>query len=448
MTIAWLRKSGIGSGRQPIFVALLLPVAIAAALAASPSASLAAETEQAAPTSERPPNKAPDTILGTLADENYRLGGGDRLRIRFYDRYDRDDLNGEYVIGESGQLRLPRIGVFDARDKTPSELENEIRLSVEDKGEKLGYFSIDIAQCRPFYVVGLANRPGSYAYLPGYTVLHAVAVAGGLYRAPLASIADSMREKRVLSQTMDRLAELVARRARLEAERDNAEEIRMPKELAELEPVRGVEFIASETNLLQRSHEVTKRERSALESAIKLAGAEVESYRAEIARTTKRIQEQTAVFDQLKTLHDQRVINQQRVFEATAAVDAAQRDRQTAFIGLSRATADLEKAQNELSLLALSASSRIAKEIAEAEREIARLKTMAAETRRLASTLDTLSGGGAGQGVTYRIMRRAKSGELTFEQATETTPIAPGDVIQIESQNGPAASGQLASLDR
>ncbi len=121
----------------------------------------------------------------------------------------------------------------------------------------------------------------------------------------LRQLSNSMREKRVLTETMDRLAELVARRARLEAERDNAEEIRMPKELAELEPVRGVELIASETNLLQRSREVTKRERSGLESAIELASAEVESYRAEIARTTKRIEEQTAVFDQLKTLHDQ-----------------------------------------------------------------------------------------------------------------------------------------------
>ena len=63
------------------------------------------------------PRKVSDGVSGSLADENYRLGGGDRLRILFYDRYDRDDLNGEYFIGESGQLRLPRIGEFDARDK-------------------------------------------------------------------------------------------------------------------------------------------------------------------------------------------------------------------------------------------------------------------------------------------------------------------------------------------
>ena len=447
--IAWLRKSGFETSRKPIFNALLVPAAIAASLAAGSGAAVAAEPEKTA-SSERMTGRAADIQpAGTVVDENYRLGGGDRLRIRFFDRYDREDLNGEYVVAESGQVRLPRIGVFDARDKTTPELEREIRRNVESRGEKLGYFSIDIAQCRPFYVTGLANKPGSYPYLPGYTVLHAGSVAGGLYRTPLASVADSMREKRILNETMDRLGELMARRARLEAERGNADAIRMPKELEELEPVRAGELIASETDLMRRAREVTKREKAGIETAIQLANSEIESYRVEITRTGKRVEEMAGIFDQLKTLHDQRVINQQRLFEATAALDAAQRDRQVAFAGHARARADLEKAQKELSLLELSASVRIAGEIASADREIIRLKAAAAQTRMLASTLDTLSGqGGAGQALTYRIMRRAKSGELVFEQASETTPIMPGDVIEIQGQTGPGPRDQVASLAR
>ena len=46
------------------------------------------------------PRRAADAPLGTVADENYRLGGGDRLRIRFYDRHDSGDLDGEYVMPE------------------------------------------------------------------------------------------------------------------------------------------------------------------------------------------------------------------------------------------------------------------------------------------------------------------------------------------------------------
>ncbi len=447
--IAWLRKSGFETSRKPIFNALLVPAAIAASLAASSGAAVAAGPDQAASAGQIAGRASSSMPAGSVVDENYRLGGGDRLRIRFFDRYDRDDLNGEYVVGEGGQVRLPRIGVFDARDKTTVELEHEIRRNVESRGEKLGYFSIDIAQCRPFYVTGLANRPGAYPYMPGYTVLHAVSVAGGLYRTPLGSVADSMREKRNLNETMDRLTDLIARRARLEAERSNADAIRMPKELEDLDPARACALIASETDLLQRAREVTKREKAGFEGAIQLANSEIESYRAEIVRTGKRVEEMAAVFDQLKTLHEHRVINQQRLFEATAALDAAQRDKQAAFTGHARARADQEKAQKELALLELSANARTAREIAAADREIARLKAAAAQTRMLASTLDTLSGqGGPGQGVSYRIMRRTKSGELVFEQASETTPIMPGDVIEIQGQTGPGPRDQVASLTR
>ena len=130
--------------------------------------------------------------------ESYHLDTGDILRVRFYDRYDRDDLNGDQVIGESGQLRLPRIGSFNARNKTVEELERDIRRAVEGKGEKLGYFSLEVIRCRPFYIVGLINRPGPYAYVPGLTVVQAVALAGGLYRSP-ESVGEMMHAKEHLN---------------------------------------------------------------------------------------------------------------------------------------------------------------------------------------------------------------------------------------------------------
>jgi protein involved in polysaccharide export with SLBB domain len=433
VTIARLRNSGFGPGRQAAGnTPALITVEAALPLLAGMTA-----------------RKVSDGVSGSLADENYRLGGGDRLRIRFYDRRDRDDLNGEYLIGESGQLRLPRIGVFAARDKKVGELEREIRRGAESRGERLGYFTIDVTQCRPFYIAGLVNSPGAYPYVPGYTVLHAVSIAGGLYRAPLESAAGPMRERRVLTETMDRIAELMARRARLEAERDDAGAIRVPEELAELEPLRAAELIASETSLLCRSREAARRERAGLESVIQLAIAEFESHRASLARMEERIQEQTGALGRLRTLHRRGTIDERPLFEAAACLNAAERGKREAFAGLTRATGEVQRAREELSLLALSASSRAAGEIAQTDREIARLKAVAAETRQLATAFDTLSGhAGAGQTVTYRIMRRGASGEPFFEQATETTPIKPGDVIQIESGNALGALGRPAFPSR
>ena len=156
------------------------------------------------------------------SSENYLLDTGDRLNIRFYDRYDRDDLNGDYVIGESGQLRLPRVGAFNARRKTPAQLERDIRQVLEGRGEKLGYFSVDVSRCRPFYIVGLVDRPGSYPFSPGFTVLHAISTAGGLYRQPAG-------DRLSIADTLSRRAALLARRARLQAEKDGSPRSSCPK---------------------------------------------------------------------------------------------------------------------------------------------------------------------------------------------------------------------------
>ena len=421
VTVARLRSCGFEAGRRAGSNGPQAPVTASAT--AEPSQTIVF--------------KAQDSASGTLADENYRLGGGDRLRIRFYDRHDRGDLNGDYVIGESGQLRLPRIGEFDARGKTVAGLEGEIRMLARHRGEWLGSFSIEVAQCRPFYVMGAAASPGSYPYVPGYTVLHAVCMAGGLRGGAAGTTAGADREKRILAGTMGRLAELIARRARLEAERNNAESIGLPEELAELEPVRAGELIEVETKLLQDSREAARRERVGLERAIQLSNAEIESHRAAIARAEQRIEEQKAAFERLEALCALGFAGRRPIIDADAALDAAQHRKEEALAGLARAGIELETLRKELSSLALFTGTRTAEEIARTDREIARLKAVAAELAGPAQVPGTLPG--QGPAVCYRIMRRNKWGEPFFEQATETTPILPGDVIQIESRSGPAS---------
>ena len=382
-----------------------------------------------------PVSTAPMPTPPPNPSEVYRLDRGDRLRIRFFDRFDRDDLNGEYVLGERGQLRLPRIGTFYARDKSTSELERDIRDFVEQRGEKLGYFAIDIAECRPFYVAGLANKPGSYAFVPGMTVLHAVLLAGGIYRSANASGADAMRERSKLNENLERFKVLLARKSRLEAQQDEDATVAMPQELVAMEPLRAGKIVDLERNLLQRLRDVASREKAGLESFVALTQVEADSYQAAITAMTQRLQEQTSLFEQLKKLHEQKVINQQRFFEAVAALDAVQRDKQMAIAGLSHAKASLEKANKDLSMLSLANSARVAKELAEAEQEIARLRGAIEEGRRIVAGLEMLSGqGNAARSVAYRIMRRDRAGEFSFLQADETTTVMPGDVVQVEGR--------------
>ena len=145
--------------------------------------------------------------------------------------------------------------------KTPAQLERDIRQVLEGRGEKLGYFSVDVSRCRPFYIVGLVDRPGSYPFSPGFTVLHAISTAGGLYRQPAG-------ERLSIADTLSRRAALLARRARLQAEKDGSPTIQLPKELVQLESSDAADMIAREQAILEQSRQVSERERSTLETIV------------------------------------------------------------------------------------------------------------------------------------------------------------------------------------
>jgi exopolysaccharide production protein ExoF len=362
--------------------------------------------------------------------EEYRLDKGDRVRTRFLDRYDRAELNGDYTIDAMGQLRLPRLGAFNARDITTSGLEQAIRAAAESRGEKLGSFSIELVECRPFYVSGLASKPGPYPYVAGITVMHAVAVAGGIYRSPAVSVAETIRERSRLSDSIEQLKIHLARRARLVAERDNAPVIPVPSQLARLDPAQAEAFIAREQTILSRAREVVERESASLSRFISLTRDEIGSYEEQLTAMNARIQEQNKLFKSIQQLHDQRLVNQQRFVEVLSAMDLVQRDKQRAEASLARAKATLEKADRDHAMLSLENSARISKELAAVEAEIARLTTAVEDSRGAVDGLEALAG--QVDSVAYRIMRRDQSGRTRFISATESTPIMPDDVISIE----------------
>lgn len=362
--------------------------------------------------------------------ERYHLDTGDVLRVHFYDRYDRDDLNGDQVIGESGQLRLPRIGSFNARNKTTAELERDIRSAVEGKGEKIGYFYLEVFRCRPFFILGLVNRPGPYAFVPGLTVVQAVTLAGGLYRTP-ETMGAIMHEKAALTDTISRLAEAIARRARLEAERTDSLVVSMPKELMQLEPLKAHEMLAAESSQLDRSRQSLNRQRAGLENLIALKKGDADTHKIELGRLAQRIDAQTKIFGDMQKLHEERIVNQQRFLEAVIALDSLQRDKQSNISGLSLAKTDLEKAQRDLALLELEYKARIAKEITDTEFEITRLKRIAAHI----ADYETVVGRDSyGQVAVFKIIRGNQGASEDLIQANEATPVMPGDVIKVNVQ--------------
>lgn len=113
--------------------------------------------------------------------ESYVLGPNDRIRLKVYGE---PDITGEYEVSNSGQVSIPLAGHITAAGVTTRQLEKSIA-SVLAKGiVRDPRVNVEIAQYRPYYILGEVKKSGEYPYRHGLTVLDAVASAGGFtYRA-------------------------------------------------------------------------------------------------------------------------------------------------------------------------------------------------------------------------------------------------------------------------
>jgi polysaccharide export outer membrane protein len=110
------------------------------------------------------------------ADDGYKLGSGDKLRVIVFGE---NDLGGEYVLDGAGFISLPLIGQIHAAGDTIHQFEAEVSAKLKDGYLKDPRVSVEVINYRPFYIIGEIMKPGEYAYVNGMSVLNAVALAGG-----------------------------------------------------------------------------------------------------------------------------------------------------------------------------------------------------------------------------------------------------------------------------
>jgi polysaccharide export outer membrane protein len=106
----------------------------------------------------------------------YRLDTGDRLRIFVYGQ---PNLSRIYAVDQVGNVAFPLIGSVRARGRTATELGHAIRARLATDFVRDPFVTVDVAQNRPFFILGEVRLPGQYPYVSGMTVETAVAIAGG-----------------------------------------------------------------------------------------------------------------------------------------------------------------------------------------------------------------------------------------------------------------------------
>jgi len=124
---------------------------------------------------------APEPASAASTAQPYQLVAGDKLHITVYDE---PTLTGDYTIDVNGNLAFPLIGATPAKGDTPGQLQHKLTALLANGYLVNPRVSVEVTSYRPIYVLGEVNKPGEYDYVPGMTVLAAVAKAEGFtYRA-------------------------------------------------------------------------------------------------------------------------------------------------------------------------------------------------------------------------------------------------------------------------
>ena len=109
-------------------------------------------------------------------DKGYALGAGDKIRITVYNE---PDLSGEFEVSGQGLVSVPLLGQVQVMGKTTGEVQAILTQKYGKDYLVNPSVSIEVLNYRPFFIIGEVNRPGSYPYVSGMTVINAVALAGG-----------------------------------------------------------------------------------------------------------------------------------------------------------------------------------------------------------------------------------------------------------------------------
>lgn len=202
--------------------------ALLAALLAAPALILPSTAQATEDTPTVSVQKAAENAPAAVAARTV-FAIGDRLRITFFERYgqaldssegqilsslvERTELTGDYVVQSDGLVFLPLLGPNLAASISSTQLEEALRASFQREFQGEVSVAIQLIEREPVYVAGDIAQPGNFRYVPGMTVMHALALAGASDRVGTDQWRqlDLTRERERLQQSESRLTGIVAR---------------------------------------------------------------------------------------------------------------------------------------------------------------------------------------------------------------------------------------------
>lgn len=158
--------------RTTIGAARTRAAALACAFAAVLSVALAAGGCSAA----RPKTPA---VLPEEAPTDTTIGPGDVFDVRVYGE---EGLTGTYRVASDGTIDFPLLGTLSVQGMTPTDVTRLIEKGLVDgqflKKPNVSVFVKEYSS-KKISVFGQVNKPGTFQYVDGMSIVEAISIAGG-----------------------------------------------------------------------------------------------------------------------------------------------------------------------------------------------------------------------------------------------------------------------------
>ncbi|MGZ2487564.1 polysaccharide export outer membrane protein [Rhizobium pisi] len=350
-----------------------------------------------------------------------------------YERW--DALGGEYTVSDDGTVLLPFLGTLSIGNLDNADLTNEIAKRLQ---EKIGLVqapavTIEILEYPPIYVVGDVTTPGQYSFRPGLTVLQSLAMSGGPRRAKEEQQTHSIQIVGELREIDHSILRSTARLARLQAEMDEADEITFDQTTdvdqqfaAGIYNEERVIFRARANAMDRQSRAFTElrdlliKEISTLEEKLSGADDNIKSVEDQLVSVKSLVQKGLTISSRQMDL--ERLLTTYRS-DKLDLVTAVMRGRQA----ISETTRNLEGLYD----------ARRSEVATEAQSERASLDQFKLKRETLQKLLiadlgsnDSVKSLTDDLPLTFSVTRR-NAGQINQFQASETTALAPGDVVRV-----------------
>lgn len=389
-------------------------------------------------------------MAGAANAGEYLLGPQDRVRLKVYEwRPSQDDffewkaLNDTFIIGPDGTLSLPFAGTVKAAGLTAEELGKTIGDRLKDQMRLIAApdTSVEIAQFRPFYIVGFVMQPGEFPYRPSLTVLQALSIAGGLRTRDKG---DTRLAREVITGEGDiglmnqSLLGLIARKARLEAEQADADHVTYPKQLTSRSDQHIVaQMMDQENAIFKTRREGLHTQVDALKNLSVSLRDEVTSLQGQLGFHDKQIELIQKELTSVSTLVTKGFAAAPREISLERELAQFQSTRLAAETSLLRARQEISrndieivdiqnKYKNEVTVSLRDTQSQID----EIGRKSETAQQLLQESETFGTRLLSLRAEDREQKPVYTIIRPSQNGVAEID-AQESTIIQPGDTIKV-----------------